>query len=294
MPGDDPISYAFVGTKMFVGTSGGGVYLSTNNGANWIAKNTGLLSLNVTGICAIGTTLFVSTEDGGMSMTTDDGSTWTSINNGLNTSTGECNTVISVGSILYMGSKGSGVYKSTDNGSNWTVMSNGLTETDIKVLFSDGVNIFAGTYSNTTTDAVFVSTDGAANWLDVDNGAIQKSIRAFTIQGGYLYLGTGTNTAKVWKRALSEMVSSSTNALTKLENQEIQLYPNPVLDELKIISEVSNDFTVIITSVHGQEMIQQQFSTIEKTIDVSSLSEGSYFISFESSQSSKTYKFIKL
>ena len=48
---------AFAGTNIFAGT-GGGVYLSTNNGASWIAVNNGMGNLPVYALLVSGTTLF--------------------------------------------------------------------------------------------------------------------------------------------------------------------------------------------------------------------------------------------
>ena len=56
--------FIFSGTNLFAGTEGGGILLSTNNGANWTVVNTGLTNGTVFALAAIGTNLFVGTSWG--------------------------------------------------------------------------------------------------------------------------------------------------------------------------------------------------------------------------------------
>jgi len=72
---------AVSGTNIFAGT-GGGVFLSTNNGLSWNAVNSGLTNLNVECLVVSGSNLFV-VEPNGVFLTTDNGTSWVSLNNGL-------------------------------------------------------------------------------------------------------------------------------------------------------------------------------------------------------------------
>ncbi|MBW8052088.1 MAG: hypothetical protein FVQ77_17440, partial [Cytophagales bacterium] len=58
-------SLAISGTNIFAGT-GGGVFLSTNNGSSWTAVNTGLTDLNVRSLAISGTNIFAGTWRGGV------------------------------------------------------------------------------------------------------------------------------------------------------------------------------------------------------------------------------------
>jgi hypothetical protein len=53
-------------TNLFVGTFGGGVFLSTNNGANWTEVNQGLMNIDVRSLAISGATLFAGTCCGGI------------------------------------------------------------------------------------------------------------------------------------------------------------------------------------------------------------------------------------
>lgn len=75
--------FATIGTNLFAGTSGGGVSLSTNNGASWTAVNTGLMYINVQVLAVSGTNLFAGTGTGGVFLSTNNGASWTEVNTGL-------------------------------------------------------------------------------------------------------------------------------------------------------------------------------------------------------------------
>lgn len=93
---------------VFAGTSGNGVFLSVNNGANWIEVNTSLTNKYITAIVLDDTTLYVGTDGGGIFKSVDNGSNWTHL------TTGSMNTTINslaIGnSSLYAGTNGSGVW----------------------------------------------------------------------------------------------------------------------------------------------------------------------------------------
>jgi hypothetical protein len=59
------LAVAVSGTNLFVGT-GGGVFLSTNNGTNWTAASTGLTITWVVSLAVSGTNLFAGTYSGGV------------------------------------------------------------------------------------------------------------------------------------------------------------------------------------------------------------------------------------
>ncbi|MBK9229219.1 MAG: hypothetical protein IPL67_19700 [Ignavibacteria bacterium] len=75
-------SLAVSGTNLFAGT-GGGVFLSTNNGTNWTAVNNGLTNTYVFSLAVSGTNLFAGTSSGGVFLSTNNGTSWTAVNNGL-------------------------------------------------------------------------------------------------------------------------------------------------------------------------------------------------------------------
>jgi len=106
--------------QLFVGTQGGGVFRSTDNGEAWTGVNNGLTATNVRALAINAATghIFAGTF-GGAFRSTDNGDTWVPVNNGL-----EFPFVISLainpsGDIFAGTFEGGGVYRSTDNGENW-------------------------------------------------------------------------------------------------------------------------------------------------------------------------------
>jgi hypothetical protein len=181
-------------TSLFAGTDGG-VFLSTDNGGSWVAVNTGLTNPNVR-------TIAVSPSVGG-------------------------------GTNVIAGTWGGGVFLSTDNGTNWAVINTGLTNTDVFALAvssdaASGTNLFAGTLGG----GVFLSTNTGTAWTAVNTNLADLYVQALAVsQNGAATanLFAGTASQGVWRRPLSEMVTSATTYSTDLPAQVSleQNYPNP-------------------------------------------------------------------
>jgi hypothetical protein len=61
----------------------GGIFYSSNNGANWIAQNNGLTNLTVMNLLVSGNNIFAGTY-GGIFLLTNNGANWVNKNQGLN------------------------------------------------------------------------------------------------------------------------------------------------------------------------------------------------------------------
>jgi hypothetical protein len=69
--------------NIFAGTENGGIFLSTDNGDNWTAKNQGLKYLNVWSLALIGKNIFAGTMGGGIFLSDDNGESWLIKNTGM-------------------------------------------------------------------------------------------------------------------------------------------------------------------------------------------------------------------
>ena len=78
------MTLAVSGSKLFAGTNSG-VFLSTNNGADWLQINNGLTETYIGSLIASGTDLFAGTS-GGVFVSTNNGTNWTQVNDGLENS----------------------------------------------------------------------------------------------------------------------------------------------------------------------------------------------------------------
>src|SRR5947208_3368637 len=76
--------FAVSGTNLFAGTTGGGVFLSTDNGTSWTSANNNLPTsgLYVNAFAVSGTNLFAGTLLGDVFRSTDNGTSWMAASTG--------------------------------------------------------------------------------------------------------------------------------------------------------------------------------------------------------------------
>jgi hypothetical protein len=77
-------------------------------------------------------------------------------------------------------------------------------------------------------------------------------------------------------------------------NNELSVFPNPVIDWLNIKNPLSESATIVIFSLEGKQLMSKQLSAFENSnIDVSSLSKGFYLCKLYGGTKVQTTKFIK-
>jgi hypothetical protein len=262
--------FAKIGTNLFAASTVNGVYLSTDNGTSWNLVNPGLTNTEIRAIYAKGSNLFVGTRGGGVFLSTNNGSNWTQMNNGLTMK--YVYALTSIGSTLFAGTWNAGVYRSTNDGANWTVANNGLTTDQVFTLVPSGTNLFATLYGS----GVFLSTNNGDNWSEVNNGLTSLSLRGLAVCGSHLY--TGGDSSGVWRRPLSEMITDVNDNQNDLpiDFNLSQNYPNPFNPSTKISwqSPVGSWQTLKIIDVLGNEVA---------TLVNEFRSAGTYEVEFEAS-----------
>jgi len=172
-----PSSLIVSGSNIFAGTNSSGVYLSTDNGMNWTAVNTGLTSKEVIELATYDNNLFAGTT-GGAFLSTNNGANWTALNLG---STEYVQSFAFSGAKIFIGT-GKGLFLSNDNGQSFERVLN----TDVVSVAVNGSSVYCATYSG-----VFLSTDNGANWTDLglSNGDISR-FSALAIGGGNMLAAT--------------------------------------------------------------------------------------------------------
>lgn len=195
-------AFAINGSDIYAGSNNSGVFLSSDNGNTWIAKNDGLPAFPaVNAFCISGNNIFIGGTFG-VYLSTNNGSSWTAMNNGL-TSSGNpqyIDALIMNGNNLLAGTDGHGIYVSSDNGSNWTAT--GLTSGVIYTFVKYESNIFAGTFQY----GVYLSSDNGISWTQVNTGlSSYPSVMSFAISGSNIFAGTNgsgvylsTNNGSSW------------------------------------------------------------------------------------------------
>ena len=167
---------AAIGTTVFAGTFGDGVYRSTDYGLSWTAASAGLWNYNVRALSVIGTNIFAGT-DYGIFRSTDNGTSWS----GAGLGSYQVESFASSGANMFAGTF-HGVCRSTDGGTSWTSVSTGLTSLSFGALLVSGTNLFAGA----GTGEVYLSTDNGTSWRSVN-------LRPRTVEQVVALVATGMN-----------------------------------------------------------------------------------------------------
>lgn len=212
---------------LYAGTWGGGVFKSTDSGANWAAVNTGLTNTSILSLAIdpiTPATLYAGTNGGGVFKSMDSGASWAAMNNGL------LSTVINALAIdpvtpmtLYVGTGDFGVFKSTDGAVTWTIMSAGLAELNIRSL-AVNPKTPAAVYVGLNTQGMFTNwLPGPITWEAINTGLTNQNIRSLLIDPvtpATLYVGTwgggvfkSTNYGLIWAKPFSRLSSLSVYAL---------------------------------------------------------------------------------
>ena len=222
------------GSTIFAGTDKG-VYISSNYGTSWTAMNNGFpSSISIFSFIKNGNNVYAGTSYG-LYKTSDGGNNWTatstntnyisslilynnkiyagtgngvsfSQNNGVDwNSMGLSNISIATiainGDTILAGSSTS-LYLSTDYGSNWASKNTNISSTDVRSLFVNGNNLYAGTYSN----GISLSSDDGNSWNNINIGyANNPAIYSLAANGNNIYAGTtdygllmSTNNGSTW------------------------------------------------------------------------------------------------
>lgn len=198
-------SLAVSGTNIFAGSSGEGIYLSTNSGSSWTAVNNGLTQLSVYALAVSGTTIFAGTLNG-VFISTNNGLNWSPSTSGIE---GIIRTFAVAGTSIYAGGN-TGVFLSGNNGGSWTELVNGLPNLfAATALAASASGVFAGE-DNTGSGVpggIYKSTNGGSNWSLAVNGLINGNVRCLAISGSNVFAGTSagiyvsTNEGNNWTPA---------------------------------------------------------------------------------------------
>lgn len=190
-----------------------GVILSTDSGINWSNVSTGLPLREIDAVFSAGNNLFTAENDAGVYISTNNGANWT-----VTALTVEyIHGFAAIGTKIFAASKFNGVYLSTDNGVSWNFVNSGLTNTMTRSIFSDGSNLFVGTYGG---GGIFLSTNNGTSWSVINSGLTMKYVYSFEHIGSYIFAGTWnagvfrtTNNGTNWTAANNGLPNSPIYAL---------------------------------------------------------------------------------
>jgi len=275
-------SLADDGTALYAGTIGG-VYRSTNSGGAWLPASPLPTDSLVVALLAKPGLLFAGTRQG-VFRSTDQGTNWTASPASLPsyyvyalTNTGP--TVVAA--------MASGIYRSTDDGDTW-ISPGGIPPEagQVRAFTASGGNLFAGT----GLSHAYVSTDDGQNWTDISAGLLKPAVGLQGLITGTGYLWGATSSSGVWKRKLSEVISSANERgepLSPFGFALLQNYPNPL----------NPSTTIQYTLPHRSRVVLSVFNALgQKVVDLvnGDIDAGYHEVQFNGSQLASGVYFYRL
>jgi len=221
-----------------------GIYVSTNRGASWNPANNGLTNRPIFSLAADGNNIYAGANNGNIFRSTNNGINWDSVSCVLADS--EVTPLVVKGHNIYTGTYNSGVFVSNDSGKSWRKISAGLEHLST-ISIIDENKILAGTLGQ----GVFILTRPDTVWQAINEGLPDTSFDhyVFSILTDSKNIYIGTASSGVWKRPLSEVITSVNQIKNNIpDNFELyQNYPNPFNPETTIEYSIPKASHVIIT-----------------------------------------------
>ena len=249
-------SFIVSGSNIFAGSNGGGVFLSMDNGANWVAVNTGLpASTAVYALAISGNYLYAGTLNAGV---------WKRSLTDI---------LMSNCSALFT------LEADTTTPHHYFVTNNAFGTPPLTYTWSWG----DGTTDNVAYPSHTYSTAGYYNICLT----ITDSIGCTSTYCDSTYLQKSTNSMLT-----IDVIPQGTTGINENELlNQIKTYPNPVINYLTI--ETPPQSTIKISSIQGQLIKTLATSGSKINVDVSSLPCGVYLVEVRTEKGVAVKKFIK-
>ena len=206
--------------KLFAVSYTGGVFITVNNGMQWLSRNTGIDTMNVNCIAYVDNTVFIGTDKYGVYMTTNLGDKWTHKNDdGL----GKLSiySMTQDNSKIYALTDEAGVYMSSDKGTSWNPINNG----DII-----GINVFSIKAVNDTVYVgaqdghIYTTTDKGVNWSDLRSTPLVFNVKAIDVKGSNIIAGTSNGVFISTNKGVSWTICNS--GLKSLDITDVRFHGN--------------------------------------------------------------------
>lgn len=172
--------------KLFAVSYAGGVYLTQNNGIQWIPRNTGIDTLKVNCIASVDNSIFIGTDRYGIFKSTNLGDKWEQKkDNGIGPTS--VYSMTSENNKLYILTDDAGIFMSSDKGENWISINNG----DIIGMSTYSIKVANGTVFVGAQDGhIYKTTDNGLNWSDLKSSPLVFPVKAIDVSGTNILAGT--------------------------------------------------------------------------------------------------------
>ncbi len=267
----DISSIAAEDSNIYVGTYYDGIWISNDNGANFLHDTNGLYQSNIVNTIFISdSNVLAGTNSSGIYLSSNNGKNWNQSNKGL-TNLDVHTLISSFGNIL--AGTDNGVFLSTDNGADWIQVNNGLTDSSVYSFASVANYVFCGTNNG----GIFVTTNYGGKWISIADSLTSYNISALALSGSNII--AGSSNGFIWYRTLANMIISGVNeGQNNLPYQFAlyQNYPNPF-----------NPSTIISYSVPKSSLVSiKVYDILGKEVETlvnENKSAGNYSVQFNAS-----------
>lgn len=291
--------FAFKGDTIFTGLFGGDIYRLINNDTAWTKVSNGLpWGLYFLAMC--GSNLYAGSYFcNGIFYSINNGASWSDINTDFPLDKSYIGIWASVHCIVCMNNN---IFVGTAESvfrlqSSWIAANTGLPTTSMEIacLAANRSDLFAGQYYGS---GVFFSSNNGASWSDISDGLGTTPIMSLAVCNNYLYAGTFK--CGVWKRPLSEIVSTinSKKSSSKLESElesDISIIKNGSNILFKFSNSMSSNINICIYSATGKLVFKDHTDLIkygENNFILNKLHSGIYFYRFYNERIIKSGHFI--
>jgi choice-of-anchor A domain-containing protein/uncharacterized repeat protein (TIGR01451 family) len=306
----DVRSITSIDNNLYAAVWGGGVYVSSDNGATWAGMSEGLImaSYSVHTLTVADGNLLAGTFGLGVLKYDFTNNIWVELPVGYDFI---WSLATDIDGTIYAGSYGGGAYISTDNGDSWSQINSGLPNKYIYSVSVYGNDVYISTWSagvykfelgalgkaGSGTPSVASSTI-EGYWASIGMGGIEVSSIMVDESTQTLYAGTSEGTIYKMKDGVTG-VGDDSIAPTKFALE--QNYPNPFNPSTKIEFSIpeAGAYSLKVYNVLGQEVAiiaDQDFSAGKYTFnfDASNLTSGIYFYKFVGENINMTKKMMLL
>ncbi len=280
--------------KLYAAVWGEGVYVSSDNGANWATLNNGLIFLAVNSLAIDNNNnLYAGTFGGGLFKLENGSETWNTVSAGYDHI---WSVAVNSNNEVFLGTYGNGLFYSSD-GSTFSKQSD-VTSPYIYSISVDGANVFASAWNGGIYYHVG-TTKGS--WQQL--GLVGFDISSVYFNGSKLY--AGTSNGKVYVNDKPTSVSDNNNNIVTTYSLE-QNYPNPfnpttiikfsVAEQTNVKLSIFDVLGKKVATLVDTEMQAGAYSLVWNATDNfgKKVASGIYFYSIETGKFTKTMKMLLL
>ena len=230
--GYQAFSFEKLGTVLYAGT-GDGIYISTNNGANWSYKYLKGKIVYKLKVCR--DTLFAGTDQG--LFFSKNGTTWGSTSCLI----ADIKDIAATSKDIFVTSV-SGLLKKIDSLNIWLPLETSLIGTDVNALIARGGRLYAGTAHGT----VLYTDDGGTTWMDISDARF-SNITGFDISGNELFVSEKGSGVWIYPAEWPSGIDPGKGL------SSLAIFPNPARDQITLLipDEFREMCTVEVSTISG-------------------------------------------